>query len=425
MKISYVLLISAFIILSSSISYAQFDILNKVKEKIENKVEQKTDEAIDKAIDTTLNGNEQGKKVDENQVEQKEVIKQETKAPQVSTPDEGLKAYSKFDFVPGDQVIFFDDFSQENVGDFPGKWNTNGSGEVVTFNKYPGKWFNMKMNGAFYPELKNKFPDNYTIEYDMIYQVAPTRSTGCYMELDLYSTLSGQRIDDLIPGSGGFSVQATNFTCSTFNWKDGQYGDINNRVDLSTLADYNGKPVRISIWVQKQRVRVYINESKVYDVPRLIPSGTVLDRVRFLEGGEQDGFELYIANFRIAFGAPDTRNKLITEGKFVTRGIHFDSGSDKIKPDSYGTMNEIAGVLKDNPDVKVTIVGHTDSDGNEKSNLDLSKRRAASIKNSLVTEFGIDAARMQTDGKGQSQPISENSTSEGKANNRRVEFIRH
>ena len=244
MRIVHVLFLSAIIVSFSSISYGQFDLLNKVKEKVEEKVEQKTDEAIDKAIDTTLNGAQQDKKNNESQPA---ATKQETQVPQTPVPEEGLKAYSKFDFVPGDQVIFFDDFAQENVGDFPGKWNTNGSGETVTFNKYPGKWFNMKMNGAFYPELKNPFPDNYTIEFDMIYQVAPTRSTGSAMELDLYSSINGQRIDDLIPGNGGFTVQATNYTCSTFNWKEGQYGDINNRVDLATLADNNDKPVRISI----------------------------------------------------------------------------------------------------------------------------------------------------------------------------------
>ena len=203
-----------------------------------------------------------------------------------------------------------------------------------------------------------------------------------------------------------------------------EYGDINNQKDMTTLQDFNGKPVRVSIWVQKQRVRVYFNQTKMYDIPRLVPPGIVIDRSRFLEEGDQEGFELYISNFRIAFGAPDTRNKLITEGKFVTRGIHFDSGSDKIKLDSYGTLKEIAGVLNDNPTVRVKIVGHTDTDGNEKSNLDLSKRRAASIKNSLVSDFGINASRLETDGKGQTQPISDNSTTEGKANNRRVEFIK-
>jgi OmpA-OmpF porin, OOP family len=74
--------------------------------------------------------------------------------------------------------------------------------------------------------------------------------------------------------------------------------------------------------------------------------------------------------------------------------------------------------------VKVRIVGHTDSDGDDNSNLDLSKRRAASVKSSLASEFGIEEARMETDGKGETEPVSDNNTPQGKANNRRVEFIK-
>jgi outer membrane protein OmpA-like peptidoglycan-associated protein len=411
MKSRNVLLTALICISFSSISYSQFDLLDKVKDKVEEKVDKKTDEAIDKS----LNGEEK----------EKQANQQEEQTNQTTKPrEEDFKAYSKFDFIPGEQIIFYEEFAQDNVGDFPGKWNTNGSGEIVTLNKFPGKWLNMKMNGVFYPELKNKFPDNFTIEFDMIYRIEPPRTSGSIMQLDLISTIAGEGMDALVPGNGGFSIQATNLTCSVFNWVSGQYGDISNSKDMKTLEEFNGKPVRVSIWVQKQRARIYINQTKVFDVPRMIPSGLVIDRMRFNEGGEQEGFELYISNLKIAFGAPDTRNKLITEGKFVTRGIHFDSGSDKIKPDSYGTLKEIANVLNDNTTVKVKIVGHTDTDGNEKANLDLSKRRALSIKNSLVSEFGIDASRMETDGKGQSQPVSENNTTEGKANNRRVEFIK-
>jgi len=423
MKLCYFLLIAVIFLSFSSLSFPQFDdLINKVKEKVEDKVNQKTDEAID----STLNGEKKETQTpqQENPTGQKE-IKNDDQSSTVTKPTEqDLKVYSKFDFVQGEKVIFYEDFSQDNAGDFPGKWNTNGSGEVVTFNKFPGKWFNMKMNGVFYPELKDKFPDNYTIEFDMIYQVAPTRSSGGTMQLDLISTVAGERIDALVPGNGGFSLQASTYSCSVFNWVGGTYGDISNNKDITLLQDNSGKPVRVSIWVQKQRVRIYMNETKVYDVPRMIPPGLVIDRARFNEGGDQEGFELYISNFRLAFGAPDTRNKLITEGKFVTRGIHFDSGSDKIKPDSYGTLKEIAGVLNDNASVRVKIVGHTDTDGNEKSNLDLSKRRSASIKNSLVNDFGINASRMETDGKGQTQPVSDNNSPEGKANNRRVEFIK-
>ncbi len=89
-----------------------------------------------------------------------------------------------------------------------------------------------------------------------------------------------------------------------------------------------------------------------------------------------------------------------------------------------GRLNDIAKVLKENPAVRIKIVGHTDSDGNDAINLDLSKRRAASVKNEMEKNFGIEATRMETDGKGELQPIAPNTSAEGKAQNRRVEFIK-
>lgn len=134
--------------------------------------------------------------------------------------------------------------------------------------------------------------------------------------------------------------------------------------------------------------------------------------------------EYYVSNVRMATGAPDTRNKMLTQGKWVSHGILFDVNSDRIKGESYGSLKEIANVLTENADLKVQIVGHTDSDGDDKSNLDLSRRRAASVKTALATQFAIDAGRMDTDGKGEGEPVDKNDTPAGKVNNRRVEFIR-
>jgi len=118
------------------------------------------------------------------------------------------------------------------------------------------------------------------------------------------------------------------------------------------------------------------------------------------------------------------RNKLLKEGKFISYGIQFDVNSDKVKPGSYSTLKEIANILKDNPALRISIVGHTDSDGDDASNLDLSKRRSASVKKELVGTFGIDAARLDTDGKGESAPLAPNDSAVHKAKNRRVEFIK-
>jgi outer membrane protein OmpA-like peptidoglycan-associated protein len=131
-----------------------------------------------------------------------------------------------------------------------------------------------------------------------------------------------------------------------------------------------------------------------------------------------------IGNLRIATGLPDMRSKLITEGKLISYGIYFDINKNVVKPESYPSIKEIAAILKDNPAVRIKIVGHTDSDGNDKSNLDLSKRRASSVKYALVNDFSIDASRIETDGKGELEPIVPNDSVINKALNRRVEFIK-
>ena len=183
--------------------------------------------------------------------------------------------------------------------------------------------------------------------------------------------------------------------------------------------------VRVSIWRQKARLRVYMNEEKVWDLPRAFVAGTNYNSICFSLGSFSETTDRYlIGDIKLAVGAPDTRNKIITEGKFSTSGILFDSGSDRIKAESYGVLKDIATVLQENALVKVKIFGHTDSDGEEVVNLDLSKRRAEAVKNALSLEFNIDKSRMTTDGKGEKEPVADNQKSEGKAQNRRVEFIK-
>lgn len=134
-----------------------------MKDKVQEKTEKKVDEAIDSTIDNATNKNKD-----------KEAGKNESAGQKNNESLQGdeLKSYSKFDFVPGDQVIFFEDFSQDNVGDFPALWNTNSGGEVVTLNNYPGHWFQPGLSGTFLPELKSSFGENFTLEFDLIY--APT-----------------------------------------------------------------------------------------------------------------------------------------------------------------------------------------------------------------------------------------------------------
>ncbi len=114
--------------------------------------------------------------------------------------------------------------------------------------------------------------------------------------------------------------------------------------------------------------------------------------------------------------------KIISQGKFVTRDILFDVNKATIKERSFIEISRIASFMKEHPLIKFRIEGHTDSQGDAGKNMRLSDQRAISILNSLV-KFGIDPNRLTTKGFGESKPVDDNTTAAGRANNRRVEFI--
>jgi outer membrane protein OmpA-like peptidoglycan-associated protein len=182
----------------------------------------------------------------------------------------------------------------------------------------------------------------------------------------------------------------------------------------------------VAVAVNGPRFRMWMNERKLVDLPRFIEPG-VPQYIKFnLHGMPSETMEqfVFISNIKLAEGGEDLRGKLLKEGKFSTTGILFDSGSDKIKPESYGTLKKIAEALNAESAMKISIIGHTDADGSDTSNLELSKKRAIAVMNALTDEFGVSGGRLQTDGKGELEPISDNGTTAGKAQNRRVEFIK-
>ncbi|HOW30731.1 MAG TPA: OmpA family protein [Bacteroidales bacterium] len=333
-----------------------------------------------------------------------------------------IQSTTKYDFVPGDKVLFYEDFSQDAIGDFPALWTTDGTGEVREVSSYPGHWLYAPSNEHVYCLMKNlEIPGNFIFEFDVI----PTPSnpdeddTHASFEVTFYKTEGDYLLNEIVPGDAGFHVIATTESWGAAGFKDQEYIS-----DLSSVA----APVKINklnhviIWVQNRRLRVYHEGQKIIDGPTALPAGESFNRFRISMWG-QTGYPFF-TNLKITTAAPDMRSKLLTEGKLISYGIYFDSGKDVVKSESYGTLSEIAKVLSENAAVRIKITGHTDSDGNDALNLDLSKRRAASVKTELVKQFGIDAGRIETDGKGESEPISPNSTPEGKAKNRRVEFIK-
>ena len=119
--------------------------------------------------------------------------------------------------------------------------------------------------------------------------------------------------------------------------------------------------------------------------------------------------------------APDPIVAAMEEGRIsIIYGINFDVDSDRLRPDATPALERILGALESLGDLRMAIEGHTDSDGSEAHNLDLSQRRAEAVVAWLV-ERGVDAGRLRAVGKGEAEPVADNETSAGKALNRRVE----
>jgi outer membrane protein OmpA-like peptidoglycan-associated protein len=421
----------------ASISSIHAQVLKRLGERAKNKMEQKAGDKVDKGIDDATDG----KKKDDKKSDQTSSSSSEKESSEVASADKEeaassepapMKAYSRYDFIPGEKVFAYEDFSTTEVGDFPQRWNTNGTAEVVTLSTKPGKWLKMNKEAAFYPEFITDLPENFTIEFDLgvnntwnsypfHFTITKLKSPDAFADYSHYVRWQGEHTIHL---NFKPAVNSYDGNSQILVGSDGNHS-INNDVNFKTWNNGKNNFGHISIWRQKERLRVYINGEKIYDLPKAFKSDAKYSSIVFaMQPGYKEDDYMVLGNIRLAVGAPDTRNKLITEGKFVTTGIMFDVNKDVIKPESYGTLKSIAGVLNENADVKVKIVGHTDADGDEKSNLELSKKRAEAVKASLVKDFNVDEARMETDGKGESQPADKNNTVTGKANNRRVEFIK-
>ncbi|MCM8832756.1 MAG: DUF4892 domain-containing protein [Candidatus Omnitrophica bacterium] len=121
--------------------------------------------------------------------------------------------------------------------------------------------------------------------------------------------------------------------------------------------------------------------------------------------------------------AKDIYETIKKEGKVAIYGIYFDFDKAEIKPESKPTLEEIAKFLKENPEIKLYIVGHTDNLGKLEYNMELSKRRAEAVIKELVEKYGIKKERLMGFGVGPLAPCASNSTEEGRAKNRRVELV--
>ena len=171
----------------------------KVKEKtvenVEERIEQNTENAIDKELDKAEKAVKQSDDRDNSDSSDTNEGKASNGVKQTK-----LEGTSQYDFVPGNKILYFEDFSQDAIGDFPAQWTSNGSGEVKTVNIAPGRWLHLNGEDAVYCYMKEiEFPDNFIIEFDLI----PDNQFDYGIELTLYQEDKSdpkELNDNLYPG---------------------------------------------------------------------------------------------------------------------------------------------------------------------------------------------------------------------------------
>ncbi|WP_445733446.1 OmpA family protein [Mariniflexile sp.] len=388
-----------------------------VERRVENETSKKTDQALDSIFEGNKNKNNKKNK-GKNESQSKDVSVIQIPGTEKESSKE-LEVYSKFDFVPGDKILLYDDFSLDNMGDFPAKWNTNGTGELVIIEGQ--RWMQLAGKSIYIPDVLKPLPENYTIEFDMLTKGLDKK------------TSSQAKLEVWLEDHNQFNTSKNKATIEIPLWLLGNTGFIvenkvkgarviRNKIEKD-IRDIISEKIHVSIAVNGKRFRMWMNENKVVDIPRLIPENIVSFKLHPRD--IRDGIDhVYVRDFKIAASGIDLRSQLLNEGRFSTTGILFNSGSDQIKPESNGVLKQIADALQQDTSLNLNIIGHTDADGNEGNNLKLSQQRAISVKNILVSQFYIANNRLQTEGKGETEPVDENTTTEGKANNRRVEFVK-
>ena len=427
----HIIVIGLFITIAGAHSQISLNkVLKNVKKNAEKQIEQRIERKADKAVDKTLDKAEEGidnsvknigKKKDEDKESkdknipaQDEQVKQETPTVEKASP---VLTWNKYDFVPGTEIIFEDNQEGEQNGEFPSKWDlVEGEFENASFdggNVIYHIRCNMNGGGGIVPLLKNAkedyLPEEFTIEFDAYFNEQIAGNYHIYF-LDFKNQKNLDKTVSYVKKYIRIYKNSVDGSGIGQNYYPGY---------KSGVYDKSTKWRHVAISFNKRALKVYLDDARVINIPNLgyNPTG--------ISFGAQCGSDNhgYSKNFRIAKGAVPLYDKFLTNGKFVTTGIKFDVAKATIKPESMGIINYVVKMMTDHPELNFSVEGHTDSDGESASNQKLSEARAKAVTETMINA-GISADRLSSKGYGETKPMTGNDTPEGKAQNRRVEFVK-
>lgn len=416
--------------------------LNRVKDKVKTKVEQTTDQATDAAVDKAMgkaaslakcvasdqgcirNAMASGKRMQITSASGAPVSASDSAsavtaatgsvamggsagasalaAGASASQPPGAGVWLNYDFVPGDKILFYEDFSGDRVGDLPARLDlTSGNAAVVDVN---GTRYLRTVTGATAMiTLPAPLPQRFTVE--VTFHRAGGNGMGLYFRI-------GANGDDpklsLRCDQGVAAIAGV-----------GANGEKESGQQAAGIGENDFQTCRYT--VDGGYVKAYVNNERVGQLNGLtIPRGNKIQ----MDVPNADDNGTLITGIRIAEGGKPLYDALAADGRVSTQGILFATGSATIQGESTPTLKEIGEMLRAHPDLKLEIDGHTDNVGSAAANQTLSEQRAAAVRQYLVTTYGIDASRLTSKGFGASRPVAPNDTPGGRQQNRRVELVR-
>mgnify|MGYP000894048967 CR=1 FL=1 len=423
-----------------------FDNLAKrAKKKVERETEKRSERRVDRGVDKVFDAVEEGADaaIDGDKKKSKQKSSNRVKTPDadnngsegidnsdlespnddfkqdesISSPQEepSVLSWAKYDFVPGVEIIFEDNQQNEQNGEFPSKWdlvkgtveNANFNGENVIYFLETGNFPN-----GISPLIKDPsvdyLPEEFTVEFDAYFEKG--KYSNYYLFFYDANDKKQKKIKD---GFVTFYVNGAKFGYS-------ETAKSLDNVQFSNIDKKNSHWRHFSISFNKRALKVYLDDTRLLNIPNIKDNYT---GITLSVNHARQADKQFVKNIRIAKGAVPLYDKVLTDGKFVTTGIKFDVNKATIKSESAGTLNYVLEMMKSHPDLKFCVEGHTDSDGDDASNQRLSEMRAKSVREELI-KLGITPERLTSKGWGESKPVADNLTPEGKAQNRRVEFVK-
>jgi outer membrane protein OmpA-like peptidoglycan-associated protein len=324
-------------------------------------------------------------------------------------PGEG--AWANYDFVPGDRILFAEDFTADRVGNFPRRLTLEkGTFEVVEWSGR--RWLRSSNEGEFTVTLPQALPERWTMEFEVMLP-----SNGIYI-------YPGPDTDQY-----GGSVQAIHLAYSDVhvNVPGKAVSSVDPRVefgeDIVPDDTYLSRPFHVRVQADGAYMKVYLDEKRLANVPNV---GRFMGNALHFYFRENTAngtvFAPLLTALTINAGGAELYDALMAGGRLAVPGIYFDTGSDRIRPESSGTLAEIQQMLTDHKDLRLTVEGHTDNVGVPATNQALSERRAAAVV-TYLTGRGVDASRLRSAGFGDTKPTAPNDSAEGRQKNRRVELV--